>query len=37
MDIGVTRAEIDCIAAHRAIDRLRDGTTLLWILSRGGM
>ena len=35
MDIGVTRAEIDCIAAHRAIDRLRDGTTHLWILSRG--
>ena len=33
-DIGVTRGEIDCIAAHRAIDRLRDGT---WILSRGGM
>ena len=37
MDIGVTRAEIDCIAAHRAIDRLRDGTMLLWMLSRGGM
>ena len=37
MDIGVTRAEIDCIAAHRAIDRLRDGTMLLWTLSRGGM
>jgi uncharacterized protein YjiS (DUF1127 family) len=33
MDIGVTRAEIDCIAAHRAIDRLRYGTTHLWILS----
>ena len=33
-DIGVTRGEIDCIAAHRAIDRLRDGT---WILSRGVM
>lgn len=33
-DIGVTRGEIDCIAAHRAIDRLRDGTS---ILSRGGM
>jgi uncharacterized protein YjiS (DUF1127 family) len=31
-DIGVTRAEIDCIATHRAIDRLRDG-----ILSRGVM
>jgi uncharacterized protein YjiS (DUF1127 family) len=37
MDIGVTRAEIDCIAVHRAIDRLRDGTTHLWILSRGVM
>ena len=37
LDIGVTRAEIDCIAAHRAIDRLRDGTTYLWILSRGVM
>jgi uncharacterized protein YjiS (DUF1127 family) len=37
MDIGVTRAEIDCIAAHRAIDRLRDGTMDLWILSRGVM
>jgi uncharacterized protein DUF1127 len=37
MDIGVTRAEIDRIAGHRAIDRLRDGTTHLWILSRGVM
>ena len=37
MDIGVTRAEIDCIAAHRAIARLRNGTMLLWTLSRGGM
>ena len=37
MDIGVTRAEIDCIAAHRAIDRLRDGTAHLWIRSRGVM
>jgi uncharacterized protein YjiS (DUF1127 family) len=36
MDIGVTRAEIECIAAHRAIDRLRDGTTQLW-MSRGVM
>jgi uncharacterized protein YjiS (DUF1127 family) len=36
-DIGVTRAEIDCIAAHRAIERLRDGTAHLWILSRGVM
>jgi uncharacterized protein YjiS (DUF1127 family) len=37
MDIGVTRAEIDRIAAHQAIDRLRDGTTNLWILYRGVM
>jgi uncharacterized protein YjiS (DUF1127 family) len=37
MDIGVTRAEIDCLAAHRAIDRLRDGTAHLFILSRGVM
>jgi uncharacterized protein YjiS (DUF1127 family) len=37
MDIGVTRAEIDCIAAQRAIDRLRDGTTHPWMLSRGVM
>ena len=29
MDIGVTRAEIDCIAAYRAFDKLRDGTTYL--------
>ena len=36
MDIGVTRAEIDSIAAHRAIERLRDGTTHLW-MSRGVM
>jgi uncharacterized protein YjiS (DUF1127 family) len=37
MDIGVTRGEIDYIARHRAIDRLRDSTTHLWILSRGVM
>jgi uncharacterized protein YjiS (DUF1127 family) len=30
MDIGVTRTEIDCIAAHRAVDRLRDGTDSMW-------
>jgi len=36
-DIGVTRGEIDCIAAHRAIDRLRDGTTYFSIRSRGVM
>jgi uncharacterized protein YjiS (DUF1127 family) len=35
MDIGVTRAEIDCIAAYRAFDELRDGTAHLWIRSRG--
>jgi uncharacterized protein YjiS (DUF1127 family) len=37
MDIGVTRDEIDHIARHRAIDTLRDGTTHLWIQSRGVM
>ena len=37
MDIGVTRAEIDCIAAYRAFDKLRDGTTYLWIRSGGVM
>src|SRR4051812_17146189 len=36
MDIGVTRAEIDCIAAYRAFDQLRDGTTYLWVRPRGG-
>jgi uncharacterized protein YjiS (DUF1127 family) len=36
MDIGVTRAEIDCIAAYRAFDELRDGTAYLW-RSRGVM
>jgi uncharacterized protein YjiS (DUF1127 family) len=36
-DIGVTRDEIDHIAPHRAIDALRDGTTHLWIRSRGVM
>jgi len=37
MDIGLTRGEIDYIARHRAVDRLRDGSAHLWILSRGGM
>ena len=37
MDIGVTRAEIDCIAAYRAFDELRDGTAYFWIRSRGVM
>jgi uncharacterized protein YjiS (DUF1127 family) len=37
MDIGGTRGEIDCIARHQAIDRLRDSTTHLWSLSRGVM
>jgi uncharacterized protein YjiS (DUF1127 family) len=36
-DIGVTRDEIDHIAPHGAIDALRDGTTHLWIRSRGVM
>jgi uncharacterized protein YjiS (DUF1127 family) len=31
LDIGVTRAEIDCIAAYRAFEKLRDGTAYLWI------
>jgi uncharacterized protein YjiS (DUF1127 family) len=36
MDIGLTPGDIDYIAGHRAIERLRDGTTYLW-LSRGVM
>ena len=36
MDIGLTRSDIDHIVAGRAIDRLRDGTTYLW-MSRGVM
>jgi uncharacterized protein YjiS (DUF1127 family) len=36
-DIGLTSTEIDCIAAHRALDRLRGGTTDLWMRSRGLM
>lgn len=31
MDIGITSAEIESIAAHRAIDRLRDGTANPWM------
>ncbi len=34
MDIGLTPGDIDCIAAHRAFEELRDGTAYLW-LSRG--
>lgn len=30
-DIGLTRGEIECIAAHRAIDRLRGRTNDPWI------
>ena len=37
MDIGLTRGEIDYIAANRAIDTLRGSTTYLWIQSRGVM
>ena len=37
MDIGVTRGEIDYIARHQAVDRLRDSTRYPWILSRGVM
>ena len=33
-DIGLTPSNIDYIVARRALDRLRDGTTQLW-LSRG--
>ena len=36
MDIGLTPSDIDCIAAHRALERLREGTAHLW-LSRGLM
>ncbi|UGY17309.1 DUF1127 domain-containing protein [Bradyrhizobium septentrionale] len=36
MDIGLTQGEIDCLVAGRAIERLREGTTYLW-LSRGVM
>jgi uncharacterized protein YjiS (DUF1127 family) len=36
MDIGLTPSDIDYIVAGRAIERLRDGTTYLW-LSRGVM
>jgi uncharacterized protein YjiS (DUF1127 family) len=37
IDIGIPPGEIEHIAAHRAIDRLRDGTAHLWITSRGVM
>ena len=36
MDIGLTPSDIDYMVADRALERLRDGTTYLW-LSRGGM
>ena len=36
MDIGLTAADIDCIAAHRTFEALRDGTAYLW-QSRGVM
>ncbi len=36
MDIGITRAEIEYIAAHRAVERLRDGMTYQ-LMSRGLM
>ncbi|MBR0897318.1 DUF1127 domain-containing protein [Bradyrhizobium tropiciagri] len=36
MDIGVTPSDIDYIAAHRALERLRDSRAHLW-LSRGLM
>jgi uncharacterized protein YjiS (DUF1127 family) len=31
LDIGLTPGDIDCIDAHRAIEKLRDGTTYLWM------
>ena len=34
MDIGLTTGDIERIVAHRAFERLRDGTTYPW-LSRG--
>jgi uncharacterized protein YjiS (DUF1127 family) len=36
VDIGLPPGDIESIAAHRAIERLRDGTTDLW-RSRGVM
>jgi uncharacterized protein YjiS (DUF1127 family) len=36
-DMGITRGEIEYIAAHRAIDSIKDSTTYLWITSRGVM
>ena len=30
-DIGLTSGDIDYIDAHRAIEKLRDGTTHLWM------
>jgi uncharacterized protein YjiS (DUF1127 family) len=30
MDIGLTQGDIDCIAAHRAFEELKDGTAYLW-------
>jgi uncharacterized protein YjiS (DUF1127 family) len=36
MEIGLTPGDIDYISAHRAIERLGDGRTYLW-LSRGVM
>ena len=36
MDIGLTRSDVDYIAAGRAIERLRDGTGHPWP-SRGAM
>jgi uncharacterized protein YjiS (DUF1127 family) len=35
MDIGLTQGDIDYIVAHRALERVRDGTILWW--SRGVM
>ena len=32
-DIGLTRADIEYITAHRSLDRLKNGTTGLWMYS----
>ena len=36
MDIGLSPGDIECVAAHRAFEELKGGSTHLW-LSRGVM
>ena len=36
MDIGISPGDIECVAAYRAFEGLKDGSTHLW-LSRGVM